>query len=144
MNEFVVVAAGIAAVALIVIAVIALIVFALTRHSTFYKNFKKPVKTMGVVDDVEYVSSPHHEEDHYIIRYSYADNSGTRRTAQFIWQRRIYEAGDKIALHFDSQSPDNSIADCQLNYGKSVWWKVVLILAAIFIPAAVIAVWYVK
>lgn len=140
MGETVAVIAGVSAVALIIAAIVAITLFTVTRYGAVYKSFKKPVKTTGIVDAVEYAASHSDEgEDHFIIRYSYTDGAGARHTAQFKWQRRIYEAGDKIVLHFDSQNPGNCIADCQLNYGRSAWWKALLVLAALFIPAFVIA-----
>lgn len=140
MSETAVVIAGVSAVAVIIIAVIAVVIFAVTRHGAVYRSFKKPVRTMGIVDGVEYVE-PHINggEPHYIISYYYTDSAGNRHTARFAWQKKAFGVGDKIALHFDSQNPENCIADCQLKYGKSMWWKALLIIAAIVVPSFVIA-----
>lgn len=82
--------------------------------------------------------------DYYIVTYSYTDNTGQRRTASFQWSKNIGKAGDKIALHYDSQDPQDSIADCQLKYGKNLWWKVLIALAVILVPSIFIAFYFGK
>ena len=137
--------------ALILILFIGIIIFICTYHTKIYKRFKKPVKTMGIIDDTEYVSPPPAAIDgsytppgHYTVTYSYTDNMGQRHTASFQWQRNIGKAGDKIAVHYDSQNPQDSIADCQLKYGKNLWWKVLIALAIIFVPSIFIAIFLEK
>lgn len=131
--------------ALTLILFIGIIIFICTYHTNIYKRFKKPVKVMGIIDKTEYVrgsydySGGYQVPDYYIVTYSYTDNAGQRRTASFQWQKNIGKAGDKIALHYDSQNPQDSIADCQLKYGKNLWWKVLIALAIIFIPSIFIA-----
>ncbi len=130
---------------LMLILFIGIIIFICTYHTKIYKRFKKPVKVMGIIDKTEYVrgsddySGGYEVPDYYIVTYSYTDNWGQRRTASFQWQRNIGKAGDKIALHYDSQNPQDSIADCQLKYGKNLWWKVLIALAVILVPSIFIA-----
>lgn len=130
---------------------IGIIIFICTYHTKIYKRFKNPVKTTGIIDKTEHDPGPPVAIDgsytppgHYIITYSYTDNMGMRHTASFQWQRNIGKAGDKIALHYDSQDPQSSIADCQLKYGKNLWWKVLIALAVIFVPSFLIAFYFGK
>lgn len=107
--------------ALLLILFIAVIVYVCTYHVRIYKGLKKPVKTVGVVEDVEYLDDPDEEgssSQYWLITYSYEDNSGQRQYVTFQWQQNLFKAGDKIVLHYDSQDPQNCIADCQLQYGK--------------------------
>ena len=129
---------------------IGIIIFICTYHTRIYKRFKKPVKTMGIIDKTEYVrggndyNGGYETPDYYIVTYSYTDSMGQRRTASFQWQRNIGKAGNKIALHYDSQNPQDSIADCQLKYGKNLWWKVRIALAIILVPSIFIAIYLEK
>lgn len=135
---------------LMLILFIGIIIFICTYHTGIYKRFKKPVKTTGIIDKTEYdrgyegYSEGYEPPGHYIITYSYTDNTGVRHTASFKWSRNIGKAGDKIALHYDSQNPQSSIADCQLKYGKNLWWKVLIALAIIFVPSIFIAFYFEK
>ncbi len=134
--------------ALALILFIVVIIFVCTYHTSIYKRFKKPVKTIGIIDKKEYVQGydsyvdGYNPRGHYIITYSYTDNMGQYHTASFNWQQNIGKAGDKIALHYDSQAPHSSIADCQLKYGKNLWWKVLIILAAIIVPSMFLAFYF--
>ncbi len=136
--------------ALMLIIFIGIIIFICTYHTRIYKRFKKPVKTMGIIDKTEYVrggndyNGGYETPDYYIVTYSYTDSTGQRRTASFQWQRNIGKAGNKIALHYDSQNPQDSIADCQLKYGKNLWWKVLIALAIILVPSIFIAIYLEK
>lgn len=129
---------------------IGIIIFICTYHTRIYKHLKKPVKVTGIIDKTEYVrgsndySGGYEVPDYYIVTYSYTDNTGQRRTASFQWLKNIGKAGDKIALHYDSQDPQDSIADCQLKYGKNLWWKVLIALAVIFVPSFFIAFYFGK
>lgn len=129
-------------VAIVLILFIALIIFVCTYHVRIYKSLKKPVKTMGVIGKTEYVSDSDEGEGYYVITYAYSDNAGQPHTATFRWQRNIGKAGDKIALHYDTQNPERCIADCQLRYGKNLWWKVLIILAVLIALAVFIAKYF--
>lgn len=94
-----------------------------------YRRFKKPVQTTGVIEWVECVSDSQ-GECQYITTYSYIDNRGERRTVAFRWQKRLGWPGDAIEIHFDSQDPENSIADCQLQYGRRVWKNILITISA--------------
>lgn len=141
MNETLVLALEVSGAA---IGLIAALIFVCTYHTGIYKSFKKPVKTMGVIGEVRVVSGESHGDEstrgYYVITYSYTDNGGVQRTNTFKWQQNVGNTGDKIALHCDSQNPQNSIADCQLKYGKNLWWKVLIALAAIILPAVIIVI----
>lgn len=121
--------------AILLVLFIALIIFVCTYHTGIYRRMKKPVKAMGIIEDAELKDGGDEGNDYYVITYSYTDNAGIRRTNTFEWQQNIGKASDKIALHYDTQNPQNSIADCQLKYGKGLWWKVLIILAALIILA---------
>lgn len=97
--------------------IFAVIRYVRTDHVLVYKRFKKPVQTTGVIEWVECVNIPQ-GGCYYITTYSYTDNRGERRTVAFKWHKRIGWPGDSIVLHFDSQDPESSIADCQLEYGR--------------------------
>lgn len=129
--------------AALLILLVVLIILVCTYHKRFYRSFKKPVKTMGIIDDVE-AESDEEGGTSYIIAYSYTDNAGMRRTNKFRWGRSIGKAGDKLALFYDSQAPQNSIADCQLKYGKGLWWKVLIVLAVIIVPSIVLGIYFTK
>lgn len=130
--------------AILLVLLVALIIFVCTYHTGIYRRMKKPVKTMGIIDDAEHKDGGDEGDDYYVITYSYTDNGGVRRTNKFEWQQNIGKASDKIALHYDSQNPQNSIADCQLKYGKNLWWKVLLILAAIIVPSMFLGIYFSK
>lgn len=129
---------------------VGIIIFICTYHARIYKRLKKPVKVTGIIDKTEYVrgsndySGGYEAPDYYIVTYSYTDNAGQRRTASFQWSKNIGKAGDKIVLHYDSQDPQRCIADCQLKYGKNLWWKVLIALAILFIPSIFIALYLEK
>jgi len=131
--------------ALMLVLFIGIVIFICTYHKGIYKRFKKPVKVTGIIDNTEYIrgsndySGGYEVPDYYIVTYSYTDNTGQRHTASFQWSKNIGKAGEKIALHYDSQNPQDSIADCQLKYGKNLWWKVLIALAIIFVPSIIIA-----
>lgn len=82
--------------ALLLILFIAVIIFVCTYHVNIYKSFKKPVKTMGIIDEARYVHDPHGGEAHYLITYSYTDNGVVRRTNAFKWLQNIGKASDKL------------------------------------------------
>ncbi len=123
---------------------VSLIVFVCTYHTGVYKRFKKPVKTMGVIEETQYIDVPDEGENFYLITYSFTDSAGTRRSVTFRWQQNVGGAGDKIAVHYDSQDPEKSIVDCQLKYGKSLWRKVLVILAVLIVPAVFIVIYFGK
>ncbi len=127
-----------------VILLVSLIVFVCTYHTGVYKSFRKPVKTMGVIEGTEYIDVPDEGENFYLITYSFTDNAGIGYSATFRWQRNVGGAGDKIAVHYDSRDPRKSIADCQLRYGRSLWWKVLIILAVLIVPAVFIVIYFGK
>lgn len=127
----------------IVAGIIAGLVFVCVYNARKLKSLKKSVKTVGVIDAVE-AESDDEGGTIYIITYSYTDNAGMRRTNKFGWGRSIGKAGDKLALFYDSQAPQNSIAECQVKYGKNLWWKVLIVLAAIIIPAVFLAIYFGK
>lgn len=89
-----------------------------TSYALIYKRFKKPVQTTGIIDWVECVGTQ--QGEYYITTYTYTDNRGEQRTVTFRWHRRIGWPGDSIVIHFDSQSPESCIADCQLEYGRKI------------------------
>lgn len=124
---------------LLLIALIGVIVFVCTYHTGIYKSFKKPVKTMGLIDEAQYIRDSNDGEGYYLITYSYTDNVGLRHTGTFKWLQNAGRTGDKIAVHYDSQDPEKSIADCELKYGKNLWWKVLIALAVIIVPAVFLA-----
>lgn len=128
---------------IIVAGIIAGLIFVCTYHARKFKSLKKPVKTMGVIDDVE-AESDDEGGTSYIITYSYTDNAGMRRTNKFGWGRSIGKAGDKLALFYDSQAPQNSIAECQVKYGRSLWWKVLIVLAVLIGAAVFISFYFSK
>ena len=142
MNDTFTLALIVSAMSLMLILFIALIIYVCTYHMRIYKNFKKPVKTMGVVDDVRRVKAEHHGEDYYVITYSYTDNCGVRRTNTFKWLQSVGKAGNKFALYYDSQSPHNSISGVQLKYGKNLWRKVLIILAVLIVPSIFAGVYF--
>lgn len=145
MNEKNVIIIGICGTVLMIAALTAIIVYICTYHSRIYKSLKKPVKTMGEIISAEWVrgyesySDGYETPGHYIITCSFTDNTGQPRSVSFQCGRNIGKAGDKIVLHYDSEDPQKFIADCQLKYGKSLWWKVLIVLAVLFVPAIIIA-----
>lgn len=121
MNDVRTLALIVSGTAILLIVFIAVIVYVCTYHVRIYKDLKKPVKTVGIVEDVKYYDDPETDNSysHYwLITYSYEDNSGQRQYVTFKWQQNLFKSGDKILLHYDSQNPQNCIADCQLKYGK--------------------------
>ncbi|MCM1165334.1 MAG: hypothetical protein NC299_12180 [Lachnospiraceae bacterium] len=137
MDDKVILAAAVSG-GLMLIVFIGVIIFVCTYHTGIYKGFKKPVKTMGLIDEAQYIRDSNDGEGYYLITYSYTDNVGLRHTGTFKWLQNAGRTGDKIAVHYDSQNPEKSIADCQLKYGKSLWWKVLIALAVIIVPAVVV------
>ena len=121
-------------VALAPFAFLAVIHYARTEHAVSYKQFKKPVQTTGIIEWVECVRIPQ-GGSYYIITYSYTDNMGERRTVAFRWHRRIGWPGSSIVVHFDSQAPERSIADCQLGYGRKMWRNTLLMIAFMIVLA---------
>lgn len=112
--------------------IFAVIRYVRTDYMLVYKRFKKPVQTTGVIEWVECVELPQQSGRYYITTYSYTDNTGERRTASFKWHQRIGWPGDVIEIHFDSQAPESSIADCQLVHGrKELRYTLITILAMI-------------
>ncbi len=145
MNDVRTLALIVCGMALLLIVLVAVIVYVCIYHAKSYRNFKKPVKTVGVVEDVEYVDDSDEEDSnsqYWLITYSYEDNSGQRQYVTFQWRQNLFKSGDKILLHYDSQNPQNCIADCQLRYGKNLWWKVLIILAVLIVPAVFIAIMF--
>ena len=125
-----------------VILLVSLIVLVCTYHTGVYKSFGKPVKTMGVIEQTRYIDVPDEGKNFYLITYSFTDNAGIRYSATFRWLQNVGGAGDKIAVHYDSLDPQKSIADCQLKYGKNLWWKVLIILAVLIVPAVFIVIFF--
>ncbi len=123
---------------------VSLIVFVCTYHTGVFKSFRKPVKTMGVIEETQYIDDPDEGENFYLITYSFTDNAGIRYSVTFRWQQNVGRDGDKITVHYDSQNPEKSIADCQLKYGKSLWWKVPVIFAVLIVPAVFIVIYFGK
>lgn len=64
MNETLVLALEVSGAA---IGLIAALIFVCTYHTGIYKSFKKPVNTMGIIDDVQRVSDNDDGEDYYLI-----------------------------------------------------------------------------
>ena len=122
-------------VALVPFVFAAVIRFVRTDYVLVYKRFKKPVQTTGVIEWVECVNIPQ-GGSYYIVTYSYTDNMGERRTVAFRWHQRIGWPNDMIAIHFDSQDPESSIADCQVEYGRKVWRNTLIIFLATLVFAA--------
>ena len=114
--------------------IFAVIRYARTNYVGIYKRFKKPVQTTGVIEWVECVNIPQ-GGCYYITTYSYTDNMGERRTAAFKWHMRIGWPGDMIDIHFDSQDPESSIADCQLVYGRKELRITLITIAALIVFA---------
>lgn len=135
MNDTLTLALIVSGSALLLIPFIALIIFVCTYHTGVFKRMKKPVKTMGIIEDAELMDGGDEGSDYYVITCAYTDNAGQPHTVTFNWQRNIGKAGDKIALHYDSQNPERWIADCQLQYGRGLWWKVLIILAVLIFIA---------
>lgn len=121
-------------VALVPFVFVAVIRFVRTDYVLVYKRFKKPVQTTGVIQWVEYVNIPQ-GGSYYIVTYSYTDNMGERRTVAFKWHQRIGWPNDMIVIHFDSQDPESSIADCQVVYGRKVWWNTLITIFAMIVFA---------
>lgn len=142
MNDTLTLAVIISGMALLVL--IGVIIYVCTYHSGIYKSFRNPVKTTGVIVEARYIDVPDDGENFYLITYSFTDSAGVRHSATFKWLRNIGRDGDKITVHYDSQNPEKSIADCQLKYGKSLWWKVPVILAVLIVPAIFIAFYFGK
>lgn len=135
--------------ALLLFTLIAVVIFVCTHHSSIYKKMKQPVKTEGIIEDAHHVSvslspsdSAYEGPDYYQISYSYADNHGQRHTSAFHWTQNIGKAGDKIELYYDAQNPDQCLPVCQLNYGKNLWWKILIFLAALIILTVFIVIKY--
>ena len=109
---------------------VAAVRFARTDYVLVYRRFKKPVQTTGVIEWVECVNVSE-GECQYITTYSYIDNRGERRTASFRWHKRLGWNGDEISIHFDSQDPESSIADCQVEYGRKIWRNTLITILAV-------------
>lgn len=142
MNDTLTLALTVSGMALLFIVFIGVFICVCSRHSKIYKSFKKPVKTMGVIDDIRLASVPHDDEQRYIITYSYTDGGGMRHSATLKWLQNAGRTSDKITVHYDSRAPENSIADLQLKYGKSLRWKIPLILAVLTVPTVFTAVYF--
>lgn len=127
-----------------IILLVSLVVFVCTYHTGVYKSFRKPVKTIGVIEEARYIDVPDEGENFYLITYSFTDKAGIRHSATFRWLQNIGGAGDKIAVRYDSHDPEKSIAECQLRYGKNLWWKVLIILAVLIVPAIFIVIYFGK
>lgn len=139
---------GISGTVLFLAVLTAVIIYICTYHSRIYKSLKKPVKTMGEILGEEWVrgydtySEGYQPSGHYIVTVAFTDNAGQPRTVSFQYGKSVGNAGDRIALHYDSTDPQKFIADCQLKYGKSLWWKVLIALAVLFVPAIIIAFYF--
>ena len=110
--------------------------FSRTNSALIYKRFKKPVQTTGVIEWVDCVAVPQ-GGCYYIITYSYTDNMGEQRIVAFRWHERIGWPDDSIVIHFDSQSPESSIADCQLEHGRKKWRETVITVLAMIVFAVI-------
>ena len=121
------------AVSVVPFVIFAVIRYVRTNYIGVYKRFKKPVQTTGVIEWVECVELPQQGGSYYIITYSYTDNTGERRTVAFRWHKRIGWPGDSIEVHFDSQAPESSIPDCQLEYGRKELRYTVIVIFAIIV-----------
>ncbi|MDE6728708.1 MAG: hypothetical protein K2J80_12345 [Oscillospiraceae bacterium] len=83
MNDTLTLALIVSGMVLLLMPFIALIIFVCTYHMNIYKSFKKPVKTMGFIDEARVGGESHGGDstrDYYVITYSYTDNGGVRRT----------------------------------------------------------------
>lgn len=109
--------------------------FARTDYVLVYKRFKKPVQTTGVIEWVDCINDSQ-GGSYYIITYSYTDNMGERRTVAFRWHKRQGWPGDEISIHFDSQAPESSIADCQVVYGRKIWRNTLITILGMIVFAA--------
>ena len=121
-------------VSLVPFIIFAVIRYVRTDYVMVYKRFKKPVQTTGIIEWVECVNIPQ-GGCYYITTYSYTDNRGERRTTAFKWHKRIGWPDDRIELHFDSQDPESSIADCQLVYGRKELRITLITIAALIVFA---------
>lgn len=129
----------------IVLAIILVILFACRYNSRAFRRFREPMETNGTVEDIrrrESTYSADYTSEPYIITYSYFDGYGNRHNKSFLLRRRLstinMKTGDRMIVHYDRQNPDDAVTEFQLNVEKSLWWKSLLVLAAIILLAVII------
>lgn len=125
--------------AVLVLGMCILLYYLCSRAGKKYKAFKDPVETWGEVTDID-IENRYDTSDvqkPFIITYSYSDDFGNSHLKSFKATRHPFRVGDKIAVHYDMYDPGNSMTDFELKCGRSLWWKVLLALAIMIIPAVI-------
>lgn len=127
-------------------AAVLIIVFACTQSRRVYRSIKNPLKAEGIIIGVEFVSpstSPYPTYDgseYYIVSYSFMDSRGRTYNKKFQKCKPCrLEEGDKIIVYYEEKDPDKCVTDYRLNTDKNLWWKALLIAAAIIIVPVVLA-----
>lgn len=123
----------------LVIGLVLIIYFVCTRNSKIYKKFNDPAKAEGTVIDISSTEDGIDYTTFYTITYSYSDDYGYRHTASFQATRHPFRKGDKVAVIYDLKNPQSCITEFQLKTSKTMCWTIPLILAAMIIPAFIIA-----
>lgn len=78
--------------------------------------------------------------DHYRITYTFEDGKGNPVEKCFDIARFPYQEGDRIAVYYDAENPNDCVTDDQVNMSKESPQKAIFVLLMIMLLGAALLV----
>lgn len=127
-----------------VVIMVLLMWFVSTNNRRVQRKFKESAETNGTIVDIR-IERDYHPEgqsyEPYVITYSYYDGKSMREKSFKTGNRKQVhklKVNDRITVYYDRQKPDDAVTAVQMESEKSMWWKILLGLAVVILPAVII------
>lgn len=118
--------------------------FVSTNNRRILRSFREAVRTNGTIVDI-WIKRDNHSQglyyEPYVISYSYYDG-GSMREGSFesLNKKQVHKlkVNDRITVYYDRQEPNHAVTAMQMEWEKSMWWRILLAFAVILLPAVLI------
>lgn len=126
-----------------VVIMVLLMWFVSTNNRRIRQRFGESAETSGTIVDIRIERDYHPERqsyEPYVITYSYYDGKSMHEKSFKTGNRKQVhklKISDRLIVYYDRQKPDDAVAAVQIEWEKSMWWKILIGFAVIIIPAVI-------